>query len=339
MTRSERGMSLIEVTVVLAIVSVLMIGVYRMLEETMSTTMFVESHNELTIMTQKAINTLQSEVLQSKMMFEENTLGQSYRNILRLPTGVSVWTDSLFPVIDPGTTMAPDAAGARRTGNALLIVQQLPPRALSVNHDNNSSTPNIEFLADRYRFYYVFLQRSSRSFGQTGYSLDLVGATSTLEYADYFQLSGLGSALGPVAQQLLAAGITRAWNPGQTPASAFYAVSPAVSGSFAGPLREPTIALDRPRSLLPGLNGGSITGHIVYSIAFNPPSSAPFPLRIPISQFARADSSRPGFPSGFEAKIVGPAGNRQAMMRLVALSNYNVKSYEAQQGFVITATR
>lgn len=341
MRRAERGISLMEITIVLAIVSALMIGVYRMIEETLSTTMFVESHNELAIMTQRAVNSLQTEVLQSRLLFEEDSLGTAYRGALALPVGVRVWSDSLLPVIDAGTVVAPDVAAARRTGNSLLLVRQMPPLSLSVDHDSNTSTPPIEFLADRYRFLYVFLlEDTGRSFANAGYTLDLVSSASEAQYADYFQLSGLGSATGPVVAQLIAAGISRAWNPGQAPNSAFYELAPAVSGSFSGPVGDPEIAMATPRSLLPGLRGGSIMGKILYSIAFNPAApAAPYPLRIQISQFAQPDATRPGFPAGFEAKIVGPAGNRQAMTRIVAMSNYNVRSFESQQAFVVTATR
>jgi hypothetical protein len=55
--------------------------------------------------------------------------------------------------------------------------------------------------------------------------------------------------------------------------------------------------------------------------------------------FSWAVSGRPGFPSGLEVKVAGPAGNRQVMTRIVLMSHYGVKSYESQQGFVITAAR
>ena len=75
MRSSERGFSLMEITVVLAIVSMVMIMVYSLMEETLHVTLFNESHNDLTILSQSAVNTLQSEVQQAKVAFEEDTLG------------------------------------------------------------------------------------------------------------------------------------------------------------------------------------------------------------------------------------------------------------------------
>jgi prepilin-type N-terminal cleavage/methylation domain-containing protein len=67
MRNSERGFSLMEITVVLAIVSVLMISIYSMIEQAVRTAMFNESHNDLAVLTQRAVNSLQTELIQTKM--------------------------------------------------------------------------------------------------------------------------------------------------------------------------------------------------------------------------------------------------------------------------------
>jgi len=87
--------------------------------------------------------------------------------------------------------------------------------------------------------------------------------------------------------------------------------------------------------------GGRISGKMDYSVAYVPTvgSAIPLPALTPIRVYAQPDSAAPGFPSGFEVKIVGPARNRQVMTRVVLMSNYRVNSYESQQGFVITAAR
>src|SRR4051812_16940256 len=65
--RNQRGMSLVEIVTTLAIVSVLMLIVYAMMDDAMRAAMFGESHNDMTIMTQRAVNRLQTEVLQSRV--------------------------------------------------------------------------------------------------------------------------------------------------------------------------------------------------------------------------------------------------------------------------------
>src|SRR5690349_17922825 len=128
--RAQRGLSLIEITVTLAIVTALVLIVYSMIDRTLHLTLFNESHNDLTIMTERAVNTIQSEVLQTKTTFEEDAVGQAYRAALQIPAAQPQWADTLLPIIESDTTtiQPDDGTGARRfTGNSLLIARQLPP--------------------------------------------------------------------------------------------------------------------------------------------------------------------------------------------------------------------
>ncbi len=340
MRNSERGFSLMEITVVLAIVSVLMISIYSMIEQAVRTAMFNESHNDLAVLTQRAVNSLQTELIQTKMVFEENALGASYRAALVLPAAYPVWTDSFLPVIQSAVAMGPDTT-TRFTGNSILLARQLAPLRLTYDHDGNNGTAEVEFVADRYVFEYVYLTPlASPSFARSGRSLDLL-MTASVQFADYFQLDALDdAATGRIVRKLRTAGVQRAWDPGQPLAGAFYDLSRAEDGTFDPPIANPRIDLAGVKSLLPGLRGGRITGRMTYSVAFLPDAPAPaYPLRTPMRVFAPVVSGRRGFPSGFEVKIAGPAGYRQVMARLVLMSHYGVTTYESQQGFVNTAVR
>lgn len=335
MRHSQRGFSLMEITVVLAIVSVVMILVYSLIEETMQVTMFNESHNDLAILSQSAVNALQAEVVQTKLAFEEDATGSAYRAALTMPGDVTVWADSLLPVFAAAGQIEPDPVSQRFTGNSLLVARQLEPLTITYDDDGSGLTPEVEFLADRYRFEYVYLARTGvKSFSGSGMSLDLMMSTSG-EYADYFQLSSMSAAAtSRVVQKLAAAGLSRAWNPGQALNNAFYTLAGAVDGTFDAPLNAPAIPVVQTKSLLRGLMGGRISGRMDYSVAFGQ-----FPILTPVRVFAQPDPSEPGFPSGFEVKIAGPARNRQVMTRLVLMSHYGVKRYESQQAFVVTAAR
>ncbi len=340
--RNQKGFSLIEMTVTLAIVSVLMIAVYAMIEQTIKATLFNESHSDLTVLSQKAVNGVQGELLQTRMLFQEDTMGSEYRGALQLSTRYPVASDSLLPVFDTSTVVNPDTT-TRYTGNSLLIVRQLEPLSITYDHDNNGTTPEIEFLADLYRFEYIYLSQSNApNFAGSGKSLDLV-QSSSIDYADYFQLSAMGTqAIKTISAKLIARGLTRAWDPGQPLTSSFYALSGATDGTFDAAISNPAQRIDlaRAKTLMPGLRGGHIGGKMVYSVAFNPTSPAqPYPLRIPIRVFALADVAKPNFPSGFEVKVAGPSGSRQVMTRVVLMSNYVGGRYESQQGFAITAGR
>jgi prepilin-type N-terminal cleavage/methylation domain-containing protein len=339
MRPSERGFSLLEVTVTLAIISVIMVVTYQLIEQTMTATMFNESHNDLTVMSQKAVNAIQTEVLQAKLVFEEDTVGMAYRTALTFPVAPSVWTTSLLPVIDPATTtFTPDTATERFTGNALFLVRQLPPLTVLYDHDGVNNTAKVEFLADRYTFQYFYLRRDTgSSFARSGQSADLMRATSET-YADYFQLASVTANPGALVQALIDAGLKQAWDPGKPLSSAFYQLSSATDGTFGTALNNPTIPIVLTRSMLPGLFGGRVSGRMQYSVGFPKSPGPAFPIPQPLSVFARTNPSLPGYPAGFEVKIIGPSRNRQVLTRLVLMSHYG-RTYEAQQASVSTAAR
>src|SRR5258708_36320360 len=108
MTRtSQRGFSLVEITVVLAVVAGLLLIVYSMIDETLRATMFNESHNDLTILTQRAVNALQLEVAQSRQVFQEDADGAAYRAALRSPGGYARWSNTVPPIRHADATLAP----------------------------------------------------------------------------------------------------------------------------------------------------------------------------------------------------------------------------------------
>lgn len=348
MRRSQRGFSLIEMLIVLAIISVIMIIVFSLIEETVHTTMFNESHNDLAIMSQRGMNTLQAELLQTRVAFEEDATGAEYRSALAFPAGSpAVWSDSFLPIIDTAGEIEPDAAGTRLTGNALLIARQLPPLSIMYDHDDDITTDDVEFLADRYRFEYVYLSPNPKRFALDYQTLDLMMSTSG-EYADFFQLSAMGSATSELARKLITPDspdvvpILRAWDPGQSLNNAFYDLGGALDDTFNAPVNRPTIPILTTKSLFRELLGGRISGKMDYSVAYlAPPPLRPIPLPAltPLSVYAEPDPAEPGFPSGFEVKIVGPARNRKVMTRVVLMSNYRANYFESQQGFVVTAAR
>jgi len=328
-----------EITVTLAIVSVIMIVTYQLIEQTMTVTMFNESHNDLAVMSQRAVNAIQTEIFQARLVFEDDTIGNEYRNALAFPTSPSVWTTSLLPVIDPvSTTFTPDGAAARYTGNTLFLVRQLPPLSILYDHDGKKATADIEFLADRYTFQYFYLRKDTgHSFAKSGQSAELMRATSET-YADYFQLVAVTAKPGTLVSKLIESGLKRAWDPGKPIASSFYNLTDATSGKFGKAVKNPTIAIVQNKTMLPGLFGGRISGKVSYSVGFPKPSGPAFPIPQPMSIYARPDPSLPGYPAGFEVKIIGPSRNRQVLTRLMLMAQYGRK-YEAQQASVSTAAR
>lgn len=321
-------MTFIEMMVALTLLMVTSALYYSLFIGTMDVNAFLESHNDLTTIGQRSVNVIKDEVSQSRLLYEEDALGQSYRSAMILPSIRSPLSGSLLPIVDPTGVIEPDGA-TRRVGNSLLVAREELPLSIWVDHDADSNTPDVEFLADRLRLEYFYLSYNyDRSFMAHGYYLDLIQVRSVV-YADHFQLSGLTPAVGQlVAADLNAQGITMAWDPSQEATQAFFPISG--SGTLSGPVSA-TIDMSDFRSLMPEFRGGSIQGKIEYSVGVH----ADPPLSIPesVNLFAQRSGD---FPSGFETLIVGPSSARKVLSRVVLVSEHRGKVNSAVNTVIAT---
>ncbi len=318
---SQRGVTAIEITVVL-VLFVMVIGIaYQAIISVMRTGQFTESRNELAVLGQKAVNSIQTELEQAKLILQEDTIGAGYRSLLtsRLPAGAPVWTPSRLPIIDSNTSiLGPDPGPntiANRTGNSLIAIRQLAPLPVPWDHDADAATPNIDFLVDLYELQFYYLRAdSARPFAGLGYALDIVCARSE-HVADFFQLSGVTVNRAQILNGLLARGAARfAWDPGKSvDAPAFYSIS---GGALvAEPTPQLRVAV---KELLHDFGGGRISGKIDYSVGVNP--GGRFALKDPVPLFATASGD---FPGGLEFQVVGSAGTRKVLTRLVLAAAYD----------------
>jgi len=290
---------------------------YSLYIGTMKVNMFLESHNDLTTLGQRTANHIRDEISQSRLLFQEDTMGLSYVSRLSTPADRPVMSGSVLPVIDPTGALIPDN-GSRRVGNSLLLAREELPETFSVDHDGDAMTPPVDLLADLYRFEYVYLsENTERNFNGLGYYLDLVEAKSD-PYADYFQLTGLTSAVrSQVASGLIAMGVTFAWDPGQTADQAFYRIQG--DGTLSGPLSH-SIALPETDSLMPQFRGGRVEGSMNYSVGVQ--TDPPLKISEKLGLFAQSSGN---FPGGFESLIVGPAASRKTLIRIVLVAEYSNK--------------
>jgi hypothetical protein len=338
--------------------------------------MFVESRNDLEIFAQRTVNAIQTSAMQSRIIHQENPLGQAYRNLL-VASNLSwtIYPDSRLPVADPDTSalLDPDTSGETFVGNEMLLVRALEPVPILYDHDGDggATTPEIPFFVDRYRLEFYFLTlNSARSFNGSGSYLDLIKAKGP-DFADYFQLSTTFPGLSAPQRTQIATGlanlptglttqerirmevdgpITQAWDPAQDPVAgppnnAFYDVDGA--GNFTAAVVD-TLQLKK-QSMLPEFGGGRIGGKMEYTVATNsdtPLSDGRFgPLRI-TDQVPLFGYKNINFPGGFEIKIIGPTGARSIWNRLVLCSE-NVRlqatgkgrEIESQESVVISSAR
>jgi prepilin-type N-terminal cleavage/methylation domain-containing protein len=333
----ERGMSLIEALITLVLLGMAMAIFYEMMLSSLRAGMFSESRNDLATIGQRAANAIHTEVIQAKLIFQENAVGTAYRTRIAagLPAGVAAIAGSRMPIIDQNTTIIGQDPGpdniATRTGNSMIVVRQLSPLAVPWDNDNNVATPNVSFFVDRYQFEYYFLKSDPRTnFGGLGYYLDVMQGTSQV-FADYFQINSIAVNKAQVAANARTAGnILMAWDPGKAITDpAFYDMSAA--GVFTGNTT-PVFAMTV-KSLAPEISGGRVSGRMSYSVAPNPTATIKF--KDPVPRYATGTAN---FPQGLEFQIVGGSGSRKILTRLVLASNY-AGSSNSQESIITSSAR
>lgn len=361
--RRQRGVTLMEMMVVVAIFSVVFIISYTLLEDTVKTSLFLEEHNDLPVYGQSAVNAIQRELLQTRTVFEgtATSFGPGYYSALTFPANYPLLAGSQMPVLNPTGDLVPDTA-TRFTGNILLIARQLPPAiipGLSTGCATGASSANCTLAIDRYQFEVIYLTKvtGAQNFASTGYYIDIIQAKSAI-YADFSQLDTWTKLVPPpssadknsVASKLsgyqdpfthISQATTQAWDSSVAAPSAFYTIT-ATLGFTA--IVSPKIALPTAASLVRGLSGGRVSGKMAYTVGFRP-SAARFNLatdvtksdgtivvKDPIPKYAVFDSTQPLFPSGLEILMVGPAGSRRILSRVVIMANWigHIDSKETQ---------
>lgn len=325
---------MIEALITLVILLISMAVFYEMILGSLRSGMFAESRNDLTVIGERAVNAIQREIAQARLILEENSAGTGYRTMFTgaLPAGTTVWTNSRMPIIDQNTTIIGADPGpnsiTNRTGNSLIVVRQLTPVSVNYDHDANAGTADIAFLADNYEFQFYFLRsNNTRNFGGFGYYVELMKARSQV-FADYFQLNGVGTNKAQLIQRLRTT-IPRAWDPGQPAGTAFYNLT--ATGTLSSTLLANFTLTTQ--SMLPEFKGGRVSGTMEYSVGLN--ASTPMVVNDPIPLFATANSN---FPGGLEFQIVGTSGTRKVLTRLVLASWYN-RQFNSREASVIASAR
>ncbi len=360
--RNERGVTLIEITVVTVIVTAVAMAVYGILEDASFISQFVEEHNDLPVYTQQAVNAIQTEVFQARQIFDNTGQGPLYLATITLPAGAPLAPDSLLPVINTTGQIGPDTGtgASRYTGNTLFFARQLTPIQVNLG---GGLIANI----DVYKFEYFYLTRSSaRNFLGQGYYLDLNAVVSET-YADYNEIANSGysttqmtticSALrslpgSPVSNIERWKGkvgpIMKAWVPQAEVASAFYSIPASVTSTtnpLGSPSATPTIAIDASGPLVPAIGNVRISGKMDYSVGFSIPAATVTTLKLkwgayqdPMPVYAVLDGTYPNFPSGFEVQIIGTPGAREVFTRLLLYANYGRNRLDSHASQAITAT-
>lgn len=382
---TARGFSLVEMIVVTAVSVTVLLVVLNMIDEATTIAFFNESHNDLSALSQRPMNTIQTELLQAKVFFSSTTDGTAYltKFVASIPSSAAPAPNLTLPGLNAAGPIQPDTGGTTFTGNCLMIAKQLRPMAVALAADAASPAnfPATTYNVDRYQFELFYPRRvTTKNFGGTGRSDDIYRARSIV-FADYFQLTNDVATLSASQKTALSTAIRNcvggyakippkdengntvttaqaqgciatAWNPGQTLGSSFYTIDnnltfPGSSGPLAASSVTISVGTNQAgnsllASMLPELFNGKISGKMNYTVGFRTGASMPGTAiagpsgRNPVPRYFDNTATTTPTDCGFEVQVVGSAGYRQVLTRLVLYSNYLAKRWDSQEGFVIT---
>lgn len=347
--RSQAGYSLMEVTVVSAITTIVMLIALDMIDGASTVSKFIEARNDLTTLAQRPLNAMQKDILQARVVFGEDSVGTGYRQKVEAGLNIPIAPDSLLPVLDPAGTFIPDKDNVRTVGNCLLIARQLPPVPIDLAADG-ANYPALTFFADRYEFVYFYVTRDTSVKFASGDRIDNIAFSRSVRYADYNQLLNGTTTLSGTQKVSLSAALRDtsnvnlpiAWSPEMDVNNAFYTIDVNLAFPNGSLIGSPTIARASSGIMIAGLKGGRVTGKMTYTVAYRngttkPGSSFPISTKVqPVPLYAETTSTLP-LDCGFEVKVIGPPNSRQVLTRLVLYGQYGIEKYDSQQAFVITS--
>lgn len=347
--KTEAGYSLMEVTVVAAITTVVLVIAMNLIDGAASVSKFLESRNDLTTFAQRPLNVMQKDITQARVVFGEDSIGTGYRQKIEAGLTIPIAPDSRLPVLDPTGSFSPDKDGVRTVGNSLLIAKQLPPVPVDLPADG-TSFPALTLLVDRYEFVYFYVTRDPSVKFASGDRIDNLAFSRSVQYADYNQLVNGTTMLSSAQKVALSAALRNtttvnlpiAWSPEMDVANSFYTIDSNLVFPNGSLITAPTIPQTGSGVMIAGLKGGRIIGKMTYTVAYRKGTAKPgtaFPITNkaqPVPLYAELTSNLP-VDCGFEVKVIGPANSRQVLTRLVLYGQYGPDKYDSQQAFVITS--
>lgn len=323
--RGEEGTTLVEMMIVLACFSVVSLGIYGIISQTQISSDSLNAWNSLTQWGQNAVNKMNLEITQGRLIYQNDAVGQAYLGKLEVDASYPVTTTNILPVIDSTGTFYQDTLAITRTGNAFLFVKDCAPYVGNAG----ISTRRVNI----YRLIYYYLSPINKPISDKQQSLRLVRWVSK-EFADYNQIIDIQSGITRtdfITNLFTNRNISYTWITHNTPTTAFYRIYS--NGSIdAIPDSTYTIQKDTVENFIPSMGRGYA------SVAWNRSSQFWTPDLVP--KFAQAYSGGSGFPHGFEVQIIGPSGGRQILIRLVLAYSVPLnKTVASSEAITIVAMR
>lgn len=352
--RLQRGLTLVEVMITLAIFAVIMTMFMQFLFGSWSVTSQVQIRAVLKTNSEKGLNEISRYLSQSKKLFTRSSSSENYLGKLDLSKAPPPVTYRQLPDIRTSGALSPEKTCQISPsayflpysfGNSLFFAETLAP--LQFYH----AASGLRRTIDVYRFDYVYItdNRTDTNYltnrpqvkvnywgGNTRYAQNLI-LWQSKALADHQQLQELFTSASSdqktaAASALSAMGIDTAWKRSETnPNDAFYTISSSTLTKNDNAYKVP---MSRFTDTLRLQNNGSE----VYSVSYNKNSTSSNPnvfgvnfkvpmyytptyntsgcSDVPAAPAFASDSAYANFPGGFEVGIAGPQSGRSVMMHL-----------------------
>ncbi len=318
--RASRGVTLIEMMVVLVVVIVGWLALMAVALETMRTFGFFQSLNLLEKWNQAIVNNIRDDAVAAKQYFGNDTRGRDYFAALEKDSDSYPISPVRLPTIMSTGSLGADTVAEQKTGNLLLFSKSLEPFVATVAR---TGSEDGTYRVNIYQFVLYYLtNRPQERVGEYTGVLDLM-RWGSVHFADYGQImaiedpdpaDGVDPRAGVVAAFVASYNSTWLWDSGEDVTRAFYRCD-WVGNVAIDP--EPMMVIDQhPTEGLVSTVPSGVTTSKHASICWN--SGTPgFEVSAVVPAYALADSFADGFPHGFEVQIVGPSGARELMIRVV----------------------
>lgn len=292
MKRDESGFSLLEATVVGAVMTVLSVVIVQSLRDLSLSHAYARGQLVSAELAERVVRSLERDVRFSVWMFEGGVESSAY--LARLATsGVVLAPGARLPQLTESGHFDPDPVGVPETGNLVFLGRSGSTflADLSVAQDGSDIV-----RVDRLSFVFYYITRTAAG------DLDL-GRWGSSQLARYPDIEAITDPLRrtEVLIKLHQDGVRYAWAPGKDAATALFEIQ---SSGWIAPLSPGAKISEDPAQRVLGFFG-------VRHAAIADNGAAP---GTPIPLYAAAAGT---FPGGFEVKLDGPPTGKLLLVRMV----------------------
>lgn len=323
--KNNRGITIVEAVLSAALVGGLILGVAKFLQNSREGLTMIETQGALNAGVQRALDVIRPNLAGAYRIFDNTPEGNQYLSIidgLAIPAPLA---NSRLPDIKETGSLSPGAPNfvPSSVGNCLFFAS------------GDKVVDAAGRRIDIFTFHYYYLTPIDKTIRSS--KVRYLWEWHSVQYANGFELLGITDATEKtnVINALIAAKVTRAWNPGKPVDQAFYTLASGVmtqvpSSPFT--YRIETNSAGNTINLLTGLTGAN------YRYSVSPNATDEYSAKYPVPRFAPTGGN-PEFPSGFEVVVAGPASNREILIRLVVVAQVSAQRFIGIEGVSVTSAR